>query len=208
MIDFDVSTIDWIFFDLGSTLIDETEVYAHRFRETIAGTDIGASQFYETAVRFWAQGLDGYPEACRFFRLPKAPWRSEYERPFDDAAAVLQALKRKGYRLGMIANQISGTAQRLEHWDLLRYFDVLAPSAELGIAKPDPAIFLWALRESGCDPENAAMIGDRIDNDVLPAKALGMRTAHILTGPAAIYAPEDDPADLTVRSLSELLTRF
>ena len=208
MIDFDVSTIDWIFFDLGSTLIDETEVYAHRFRETVAGTDIGASQFYETAVRFWAQGLDGYPEACRFFQLAKAPWRSEYERPFDGAAAVLQALKRKGYRLGVIANQVPGTARRLEHWDLLRYFDVLAPSAELGTAKPDPAIFLWALRQSGCDPKNAVMIGDRIDNDVLPAKALGMRTVHILTGPAAIYAPDPDPADAAVSSLSDLLRLF
>ena len=91
---------------------------------------------------------------------------------------------------------------------LLRYFDVLAPSAELGIAKPDPAIFLWALRESGCDPENAAMIGDRIDNDVLPAKALGMRIVHILTGPAAIYAPDPDPADAAVSSLSDLLRLF
>lgn len=198
----------WLFFDLGSTLIDETEVYARRFRETVAGTDIDASRFREAAIRFWAQGLDGYPEACRFFQLAKAPWRAENERPFDGCAAVLGALRERGYRLGVIANQIPGTKDRLAHWDLLRYFDVLAPSAELGVSKPDRAIFLWALRQACCEPENAVMIGDRIDNDILPAKTLGMRTVHILTGPAAVYAPEDDPADLTIRSLAELLTRF
>lgn len=198
----------WLFFDLGSTLIDETEVYAHRFRETVCGARINASVLRETAERFWAQGLDGYPEACRFFQLSKAPWRAEFERPFGGCAAVLGALKERGYQLGVIANQIPGTVQRLTKWDLLQYFDVLAPSAELGMSKPDPAIFLWALREARCDPKDAVMIGDRIDNDVLPAKALGMRTVHILTGPAAVYTPTPDPADAAVHALSELLTLF
>lgn len=198
----------WIFFDLGSTLIDETEVYAHRFRETVCGTDISASVLRETAERFWAQGLDGYPEACRCFQLAKAPWRSEFERPFDGCAAVLGALRDRGYRLGVIANQVPGTAERLAHWDLLRHFDVIAPSAELGVSKPDPRIFLWALGQAGCEPQDAVMIGDRIDNDVLPAKALGMQTVHILSGPAATYAPSPDPADAAIRSLLELLTLF
>ena len=83
----------WIFFDLGSTLIDETEVYAHRFRETVYGASISVSVLQESAERFWAQGLDGYPEACRSFQLAKAPWRSEFERPFDGCAAVLGALE-------------------------------------------------------------------------------------------------------------------
>ena len=198
------SKIEWIFFDLGSTLINETEVYAQRFAETVCGSDVSVSAFRDTAVRFWAQGLDGYPQAAAYYGLKKAPWRSEYEYLFDGCAAVLEALKTYGYRLGVIANQVPGTADRLEKWGILHFFDVLAPSAELGVEKPDPAIFLWALGKAGCKPENAVMIGDRIDNDILPAKALGMKTVRVLTGPAAIYRPSNEPSDLMVRSLSEL----
>ena len=208
MIDFKTAKIEWIFFDLGSTLIDETEVYAHRFGETVSGSDVSVLQFRETAVRFWTQGLDGYPQAAAFYRLPKAPWRSEYETLFDGCAAVLEMLKARGYRLGVIANQVTGTAERLGNWGILRFFDVIAPSAELGMEKPDPAIFLWALQKAGCRPENAVMVGDRIDNDILPAQALGMKTVRILTGPAAVYRPSVEPADLTVRALSDLMRYF
>ena len=76
MMNWNKSEIEWIFFDLGSTLIDETEVYAQRFRETVRGSDVSVSEFQKTAVRFWAQGLDGYPQAAAYYGLSKAPWRS------------------------------------------------------------------------------------------------------------------------------------
>ncbi len=205
MIDLNSPKTKWLFFDLGSTLIDESEAYARRIAETVAGTDVSAAAFTETASRFWAEGLDGYREALAFYHLEKAPWRSEYERPYPDCAAVLHALRERGYRLGVIANQQPGTERRLLDWDLLQFFDVIAASAECGAAKPQPEIFLYALRQTDCRPENAVMVGDRIDNDILPAKALGMRTVRILTGPAAVCMPDPDPADLTVRTLSELL---
>ena len=208
MMNWNKSKIEWIFFDLGSTLIDETEVYEHRFRETVCGSGVSVSDFQETAVRFWKQGLDGYPEAAAYYGLQKAPWRSEYESLFTGCSAVLESLKTRGYRLGVIANQVPGTAERLENRGILKFFDVIAPSAELGVAKPDPAIFLWALKEAGCKPENAVMIGDRIDNDILPAQALGMKAVRVLTGPAAVYRPSVEPADLTIRSLTELTRYF
>lgn len=199
---------EWLFFDLGSTLIDETEAYARRVRETVCGTDVSAARFDAAMRRFYTQGLDGYKEAAARFHLAKTPWHSEDERPYDGCAAVLQALKSRGYRLGVIANQQSGTAERLKNWGLLQYFDVIAASAECGAAKPDPAIFLLALTQANVLPQNAVMIGDRIDNDVLPAKALGMRTVRIRSGPAAAYRPIPDPADATIDSLSALLRLF
>lgn len=197
----------WLFFDLGSTLIDETEAYARRIAETVAETDVSAAAFTETASRFWAQGSDGYKEALAFYGLEKAPWRSEYERPYPDCAAVLRALRDRGYRLGVIANQQPGTERRLRKWDLLRYFDVIVASTECGVAKPKPEIFLYALRQAECLPEDAVMVGDRIDNDILPARALGMQTVRLLSGPAAVDA-RPDPSDLTLRSLSELPEKF
>ena len=74
----------WLFFDLGSTLIDETEAYAVRVRETVSGTDVSYAQFEVEMQRFYAQGSDGYQEAVSFFHLQKTPWRSEPEHPYAD----------------------------------------------------------------------------------------------------------------------------
>ena len=208
MHDLNPSEIEWIFFDLGSTLIDETEAYARRVRETVVGTGVSFAQFDAVMRRFFAQGSDGYQEAISCFHLQKTPWHSESEHPYPACTEVLEALKAHGYRLGVIANQQPGTEQRLSEWGLLQFFDVIAASAELGMAKPDPTIFLWALKKANCKPQNAVMIGDRVDNDILPAKMLGMKTVRILSGPAAAFLPQPDPADRTVKSLSDLLPIF
>ena len=208
MMNRDKSEIEWIFFDLGSTLIDETEAYAHRIRETVDGSSVSVSQFQNAFDRFSAQGENGYSAAVEAFGLMKTSWHSEDEHPFADCAAVLRELRQRGYRLGVIANQQSGTVSRLQNWGLLQYFDVVAASAELGAAKPSSEIFLWALEQAHCRPQNTAMIGDRIDNDILPAKALGMQTVRILSGPSARFTPQNDPSDRTIRTLSDLLTLF
>lgn len=55
-------------------------------------------------------------------------------------------------------------------------------SAEEGVSKPDPRIFEIALGRADCKAEHAVMIGDRIDNDVVPAKKMGMKTVWIRQG--------------------------
>ena len=135
----------WIFFDVGSTLVDETEAYNHRAREMIDNTDITFSVFDEKRIELAKQGFDGNSEAIKYFGLKKTPWHSEDEIPFEDALDTLESLKKRGYKLGIIANQSAGTAQRLENWGLLKYFDVVAASAELGVSKPDRLIFEKAI---------------------------------------------------------------
>ena len=51
--------IKWIFFDVGSTLVDETEAYDHRVRDIIAGTDITFQEFDDMRIALAHQGLDG-----------------------------------------------------------------------------------------------------------------------------------------------------
>ena len=91
------------------------------------------------------KGFDGNSEAIKHFGLNKTPWHSEDEIPFEDALDALESLKERGYKLGIIANQSAGTAQRLENWGLLKYFDVVAVSAELGASKPNRLIFEKAI---------------------------------------------------------------
>ena len=198
--------IRWIFFDIGSTLADEEEAYRHRIRDMIRGSSVTFEQFREKRVAYAKAGYNGDQAAIAYFGLTKTPWHSEDETPFPDAAPVLEALKRRGFRLGVIANQAPGSRERLAKWDLLQYFDVIVASAEAGVAKPDPAIFRMALEQASCRPENAIMVGDRLDNDIRPAKALGMTTVRMKKGLAIYMKPacEAEVPDYTVDSLSEM----
>ena len=200
----------WIFFDVGSTLVDETEAYNHRAREMIDGTNITFSAFDSKRIELAKQGFDGNSEAIKYFGLKKTPWHSEDETPFDDTLATLEFLNRRGYNLGIIANQVAGTAQRLAAWGFIKYFDVVAVSAELGVAKPNTLIFERAFELAGCQPHDAVMVGDRLDNDIIPAKSLGMKTVWIRKGLSAYQdvAFGKNTADWVIDTLSDMIDIF
>ena len=117
------------------------------------------------------------------------------------------ALFEKGYKIGVIANQSSGTEKRLEGWGFMKYIKLIVASAEEGVAKPDSEIFLRALSRAGCLPENAVMIGDRIDNDIEPANKLGMKTIWVKQGFSVYQIPMNDfqQADYVVDRLQNIL---
>lgn len=204
--------IKWIFFDVGSTLVDETEAYNHRIREAIAGTDITFEQFQEKRQEFARQNVKSDIATLHYFGLSKTAWHTEDEKPYPEAEPILQYLKSLGYHLGVIANQSYGTDKRLEQWNLLQYMDVVVASAEFGVAKPDTAIFERAFALAGCEPSEAVMIGDRLDNDIVPAKKLGMKTIWVKQGFAAYQKPEllDESyrPDTSVENLKELKQYF
>lgn len=206
-LEWEETPIRWLFFDVGSTLVDETAAYDHRIREMIAGTNVTYEQFQRKREAYARQNLRGDLEAAAFFGLQKMPWHHEDEQPYPEAESVLGTLKARGYRIGVIANQSVGTAERLRAWGLLTHIDLVVASAEEGVAKPDPAIFRLALERADCAPEEAVMIGDRLDNDIVPAKAVGMRTVWLPQGPAAWHTVRRtaECPDLQVACLKELL---
>ena len=202
--------VRWIFFDVGSTLVDETEAYDHRARDMLAGTGISFRAFDNKRRELAGQGLDGNSEAIRYFGLTKTPWHSEDEIPYADAWETLECLKNRGYHLGIIANQVPGTVQRLTAGGLLKYFRVVATSAELGAAKPEPLIFQKAFKMAGCAAEEAVMVGDRLDNDIIPAKSVGMKTVWIRKGLSSYQNPMfgQNCADWSIEELADLKSIF
>lgn len=202
-----MKNVRWLFFDVGSTLVDETAAYDRRVREMIAGTNVTFGQFQRKREEYARQNMRGDLEAAAYFGLQKTPWHHEDERPYPEAGEVLAALRARGYRIGIIANQSARTEDRLRAWGLLEHIDLVVASAEEGVAKPDSAIFRIALERAGCEPAEAVMIGDRLDNDVAPAKAVGMRTIWLPQGPAvwqSVRMAAECP-DRRVESLPELL---
>ena len=174
-----LKNIDWIFFDIGSTLFDESDCYRIRFEEITKGTSITPEQFESKVIEFSRQNRKGDWAAAEYFGLNIPPWHKEVEKLYPEVECVLHTLHFKGYKIGVIANQSPGTVGRLNKWGILKYIDIVLASAEEGISKPDPEIFKRALVKADCLPQNSVMIGDRLDNDIIPAKKLGMKTIWI-----------------------------
>ncbi len=196
----------WLFFDIGSTLVDETAAYDHRITDMIVGTPLSFDEVNAKRIELAKQGLDGNSAIIKLFGLAKTPWRSEDETLYADADSILRDLKSRGYKLGIIANQAPGATERLKNWGIADCFSVIASSSELGVAKPDPRIFEKALVMAGCTASQAVMIGDRLDNDIIPAKQFGMQTIWIRQGMAA-YQPKElaeGYADMIIETLTEL----
>lgn len=195
--------IEWLFFDVGSTLVDEGKANEHRIRDAIEGTDITYEQAYQQAVQLAKQNI-AHPLKC--LGLPLTPWHSEDEAVYPQASICLAKLRGR-FKLGIIANQQAGTAQRMKQYGLFSHLDLIIASAEEGVAKPDPKIFELALERANCLPQNAIMIGDRLDNDIVPAKRMGFKTIWIRQGFGGMATPSnaEEVPDYSVGNLQELL---
>ena len=90
---------------------------------------------------------------------------------------------------------------------MLDYFDKVVASAEVGVSKPDKAIFEIAFMVANCKPEESMMVGDRLDNDIIPAKSVGMKTVWIRKGLSQYQDPVlgKNIADYQIDNLNELL---
>jgi putative hydrolase of the HAD superfamily len=97
-------------------------------------------------------------------------------------AEVLAELEARGLKLGLAANQPLAALRRLDEAGIGHYFDNQGISGIYGFRKPDVRLFLQACEDVGVEPGACIMVGDRIDNDIVPAKLLGMRTVLLRTG--------------------------
>ena len=125
---------------------------------------------------------------------------------YPDAVPCLRALKAEGYLVGVSGNQPPDVSERLMA-SLGLDLDVVASSAAWGVEKPDPAFFARVASVAGLAPGEIAYVGDRVDNDVLPAKAAGMTAVFVRRGPwGYVHArwPEAAEADLRIESLADL----
>ncbi|MDE5804287.1 MAG: HAD family hydrolase [Lachnospiraceae bacterium] len=200
-----IENIKWLFFDVGSTLVDESAVYESRMRNVAKMANVTYEYVYETAIGFYKENKKGDLETMKLLNVEKPEWKHEDEILYSDAENCLKKLSGK-YKIGVIANQSLGTEKRLENFGLLKYIELVIASAEEGIAKPDKRIFEIALNRANCEPWQAIMIGDRIDNDIVPAKKLGMRTIWIKRGFYRYWniTREEEKADYEVNNLTEI----
>ena len=198
--------VKWLFFDIGSTLVDESLVYEYRFGGIAEKSGKSTEYVYDKAMEFYRQNKKGDKEVASLLGVEMPAWDKTRERLYPDTEEVLTALHEK-YNIGVIANQMYGTEDRLEAFGIRKFIDVVVASAEEGVEKPDRRIFEIAFERAGCTPEEAVMIGDRIDNDIVPAKKLGMKTIWIKQGFGRFWklSGEEEIPDCEVSCLTDLL---
>lgn len=114
-----------------------------------------------------------------------------------DALPCLAALRSRGLRLGAAGNM------HAVHEDFLRpHVDFVGSSERWGVEKPDAGFFARVIEAAGAPPGDILYVGDRVDNDVAPALAAGLRAVRVRRG---AHAHVDSPPDVvTIGSLAEL----
>ena len=203
-----------VVFDVGGTLVDET-----RFYEDWADW-LGADrkEFLSTWESLVGEGQDHRLLFERFSPdkdldiLIRA--REEAGDPprflpgdlYPKARGCLDGLKEAGYIIGVAGNQ--GMFKTDLANELGLEVDVSRAGDAWEFEKPDPRFFERIVKECRCGAEEIVYVGDRVDNDILPAKKTGLRTVLITTGPwgqAHAKWSEASEADAVIESLAEVL---
>lgn len=212
--------IQWCFFDLGGTLVDKAVQ-----EEAIINTIVeefkkdGAVYSYKNVVCMMKRAAFNYLEPVSTTIRQLSSSEEQYVRIrrkaiFDHNLAALYpgvehtlSVLSQRYELGVIANQSLGAEDRLKKHNIHKYFSVFSLSAELGVSKPDIKIFEYALNKAECKPEQAVMIGDRLENDIAPAKSIGMNTIRVLQGLSKVQIPKTTEyiPSITVKNISDIL---
>lgn len=201
-------------FDVGETIVDETRAWSawadwlgipRLTFLAVCGASIASGNLdHRAPLRIFRPDLD-LREELRKREAAGVGDRITAEDLYPDAVDCLRAVRDAGYRVGVVGNQPARAEAALAGLGLP--LDFVGSSARWGIEKPDLRFFARIVSELGLPAEEIAYVGDRIDNDVVPAAAAGMQAIFLRRGPWAwIQAPSEDPPDavLTVNSLAEL----
>jgi FMN phosphatase YigB (HAD superfamily) len=202
-----------VVFDLGETLVCEDRMWAGWAAYLdVPATELQAAledvishgEHHRKVFDRFRPGFDF--EAARRERQARGESYGFLEHDlYPDARPCLTLLRAHGYRIGIAGNQPAEaeTAVRALALDL----DFIATSAGLGVEKPAPAFFARIAELAAAHPSEIAYVGDRLDNDVLPARRTGMLTVFLKRGPwGRLHAESDDVrlADVRIGNLLEL----
>ncbi|VAW37433.1 hypothetical protein MNBD_CHLOROFLEXI01-3353 [hydrothermal vent metagenome] len=191
-----------ILFDFDGTLVDfvDSDIQSLKWLHAHVSASVPFEDFLETAVneimRFHQLVDEKHidPLLMHEFRLKhtfskhQIVWHSDYLNlyknrlvaaciPFAGVEALLCSAKKK-VKLGLVTNAYDGQAQRkrIKSSGLEKFFDSIIIAGEVGIYKPDPTIFSYALKSIQADPSKTLFIGDSIKHDIVGANTVGMTT--------------------------------
>ena len=195
----------YIFFDVDGTLVDyeaAEKTAALQFLDNFSGVlpferEAFASLWHDLMTKHYARFLAGEIDwagqrrsriqelfqfahqpvtdetADRYFEIYRAYHEANWQL-FSDVIPALDALKEQ--RLGIITNSnLAYQTEKLKRLGILDRFEWLVASEQVGVAKPDPAIFIEACRRAQTEPSESIYIGDDLEKDAVASQAAGLR---------------------------------
>ncbi|MGW2917444.1 HAD family hydrolase [Streptomyces angustmyceticus] len=181
-----------VVFDVGECLVDETREYGtwadwlgvprHTFA-AMFGAVIAQGRDYREVFQEFRPGFDLYGERDARAAAGR-PEHFDESDLYPDVRRTLARLRGDGLWLGIAGNQT------VRAGGILRYLftndvDLIGTSDDWGASKPDPLFFERVADAVPYENDQILYVGDRVDNDLRPAVAAGMRTALIRRGPWA-----------------------
>jgi FMN phosphatase YigB (HAD superfamily) len=178
-----------VFFDVGETLVDETREYGtwadwlgvprHTF-SSVFGAVIATGRDYRDVFGYFRPGFDLAKEREARAAAGQPEMFTEADL-YPDVRTCLAELQQLGVLVGVAGNQTARAEGILRSLDLP--IDVLGTSDSWGAEKPSTAFFERLIKEAGYAPAEILYVGDRLDNDLLPALDRGIKCAVIVRGP-------------------------
>lgn len=199
--------------DIGETLTSDTHYWADWARwlgvpthtmSALVGAVVAQGRDNADAIRIIKPGCDVAAE----WEARRAAGHDEHLDETDlypDVRTALQRLRQAGIWIGIAGNQNLRAGQCLRALNLP--VDAIVTSAEWGVAKPSEAFFDKVANWAPGQRHEILYVGDHPANDITPARAAGLRTAHLRRGPLGhLWAdsPDAAAADWRVTSLNEL----
>jgi HAD superfamily hydrolase (TIGR01509 family) len=203
-----------VVFDVGDTLYSEERAWgawadwlgvSPRTLGAALGATLALRADHRTAFELLRPGFDlAAEQAARAASgVPDDP--SQLYDLAPGARECLDRLRAAGLRIGVAANQPSTVAPLLR--ELLEPGELTGISEDWGVSKPDPEFYARVSDAMGLPPEEIAYVGDRVDNDVVPAADAGMIAVHLVVGPWGVVQatwPEAARAAIRARTLPEV----
>ncbi|MDR8410874.1 HAD family hydrolase [Nonomuraea sp. 3-1Str] len=206
-----------VVFDVGETLIDETRIWS-RWADRLGvsrfvmmgalGGMAALDRSHREAFELVRPGIDISAELAAWERDEPESLRNHFDADdlYPDVREALAALRDAGLQVIVAGNQPARAHGALVAMELPA--DSVHTSEGWGVSKPDPGFFAKVAAVAGREPSEILYVGDRLDNDVLPAGRAGMRTALLRRGPwGYLHAerPQAGAADVVVDDLHALL---
>ena len=206
-------TVKAVFFDVGETLISEDRLWRAWARDLGFSPDVFLAALDDVIRRgqdhrqdFERFRPDFDIEAARRDRAASGdPDIFDTRDLYPDALPCLRTLRARGFAIGIAGNQPAEAETALKQVGFEA--DIVASSTGWGVAKPSPAFFAKIAAAAGLPAAAIAYVGDRLDNDVIPARDAGMLAIFLMRGPWARHParrPDIARADMVLHDLDGL----
>lgn len=195
--------IEWVFLDVGGVLFSDDSYFSALYSAIADASPSTTREAYDAKLRaLRAAQAEPFTEALVSTFVSDSSrhktvrasaderWEAHGYSPNERYPEVPEAMRTLAarYKIACITNHFSWVRDRASEAGFADLVSAWTISAEVGVEKPDPALFAHALDQAGVPPDRVVMVGDRLDRDIMPAKALGMRTVWVLRNEAP-----DDP---------------